>query len=166
ITVTENLLPAVNLGVDTLLCRNTSIILEPGNFQSYQWQDGTNDSIFIPVYSGVHTVIISVLVSDSANCFASDTVAIFYDVCNEVVFITGSSSYVWPVPADDIFYLQFSDKRGEIMVFNSLGEIFYKDRLFNSASINCKSWPSGSYFYKIVKEDGLNISGKIFIRHP
>ena len=71
ITVTENLLPAVNLGTDTLLCRNTSIILDPGNFQSYQWQDGTNDSIFIPVYSGVHTVIISVLVSDSANCFAS-----------------------------------------------------------------------------------------------
>lgn len=65
-----------------------------------------------------------------------------------------------------IFYLQFSDKRGEIMVFNSLGEIVYKDRLFNSASINCKSWPSGSYFYKVIKEDGLNISGKIFIRHP
>ena len=166
ITVTENLLPAVNLGTDTLLCRNTSIILDPGNFQSYQWQDGTSDSVFIPVYSGVDTVIISVLVSDSANCFASDTVAIFYDVCNEIVFNAGSSSYVWPIPADDIFYLQFSDKRGEIMVFNSLGEIVYKDRLFNSASINCKSWPSGSYFYKVIKEDGLNISGKIFIRHP
>ena len=166
ISVTENLLPVVNLGVDTLLCRNTSIILDPGNFQSYQWQDGANDSVYIPVYSGVDTVIISVLVSNSANCFASDTVTIFYDVCNGIVFPTGSSSSVWPIPADNIFYVQFPEQKGEMIIYNSLGELIYEGWLFNSASINCKSWPSGSYFYKLVKENGLNISGKIFIRHP
>jgi gliding motility-associated-like protein len=47
----------VNLGADTMLCNSSSIVLHVGKgYESYQWQDGSKDSIFTVTTPGTYYV--------------------------------------------------------------------------------------------------------------
>jgi gliding motility-associated-like protein len=48
----------VNLGVDRSICQNSSIILHAGkDYRTYQWQDGSTDSIFVVTDPGQYYVV-------------------------------------------------------------------------------------------------------------
>ena len=70
INITENLLPQPQLGNDTFLCEGKSLILNPGTFQTYLWQDGTT----APVYNANMVGKYSVTVTDNSNCINTDSV--------------------------------------------------------------------------------------------
>ncbi|MEO5591420.1 MAG: gliding motility-associated C-terminal domain-containing protein [Chitinophagaceae bacterium] len=70
ITVFVN--PVVKLDNDSTLCTETKKILSPGNFSSYQWQDGSNG----PSYSVTALGKYYVKVTDSHHCTSSDTIII------------------------------------------------------------------------------------------
>jgi gliding motility-associated-like protein len=64
--------PILTLDHNTSLCMGTTKRLEPGNFVSYLWQDGsTNNSFDVD-----NTGIFFVTVKDEHNCFNTDTVKI------------------------------------------------------------------------------------------
>ncbi|MEO6328363.1 MAG: SBBP repeat-containing protein, partial [Ginsengibacter sp.] len=44
--------PAPTLGPDTQICAGDSISLKPGTFQSYQWQDGSTQEVFVVKKTG------------------------------------------------------------------------------------------------------------------
>ncbi len=47
-------LPELNIGNDTLICNGDSLVLNAGGgFESYLWQDGSTDSIFIVTEPGL-----------------------------------------------------------------------------------------------------------------
>jgi gliding motility-associated-like protein len=49
--------PDIDLGNDTTICNNDSIMLYPGpGFDEYIWQDGSNDSIYYATQAGVYWV--------------------------------------------------------------------------------------------------------------
>jgi hypothetical protein len=68
----ERPLPAVSLGFDTSICSGSTLILNPGNFSSYLWQDNSNDSSFTVTTSGVY----SLTATNSFGCAASDTIEV------------------------------------------------------------------------------------------
>jgi len=48
----------INLGADTVLCPQSNLVLHAGRgFSSYQWQDGSTDSIFIVTTAGTYTIM-------------------------------------------------------------------------------------------------------------
>ncbi|TKK69904.1 gliding motility-associated C-terminal domain-containing protein [Ilyomonas limi] len=59
-TINLNVLPDINRKVwnDTLLCTGDTIVLSPGVFDTYVWQDGSAQSSFVVHKSGVYTVIV------------------------------------------------------------------------------------------------------------
>jgi len=62
----------VNIGMDTSICNNDSIIIAlPFDKSFIQWQDGTNDSIYIINHSGLYRVIIGI-----DGCIESDSIEI------------------------------------------------------------------------------------------
>ena len=68
-----NLLPNLNLGVDTFICSNSSLVLHAGNqFESYKWQDGSIDSLYKVTAAGQYFVT----VKDYCNNTFSDTINI------------------------------------------------------------------------------------------
>ena len=75
VTVAEEQEPLLDLGADTAICDNDSVALYAGSgFFTYQWQDGSTDSVFIATAPGVYAVT----VSDA--CFViSDTVIVTLD---------------------------------------------------------------------------------------
>jgi len=56
--------PFVSLGPDTSLCYHDSLYLDPGSFESYLWQDGSE----LPTYHVVNSGIYSVNVLDAFGC--------------------------------------------------------------------------------------------------
>jgi len=110
--------PAINLGNDTSICTGTSVTLNPGGqFESYCWQDGSSEPIYIANESGTY----SVEVIDEFGCFAYDTLNLTvtdqFDV-NLGVDITlcpedsirlspgdGYAQYLWQDGSTDSVYL-------------------------------------------------------------
>lgn len=64
--------PAPQLGPDRSFCTGDSIILEPGVFNSYLWQDGNTSNVYVVKHTGLYTVALT------GNC----------GVQNDDVFIT------------------------------------------------------------------------------
>jgi len=65
-------LPNPNLGANQSFCWGTTVILNPGVFSSYQWQDNSTSPNFSTSTSGNYFV----KVTDGNNCQNSDTVII------------------------------------------------------------------------------------------
>ena len=78
----ENINPLqISLGSDTTICEGDKIILSPGNFSSYTWQDYSKT----PAYTVLQQGSYSVTVTDTLGCTASDTIKIVAD-CGEIFF--------------------------------------------------------------------------------
>ncbi|RYY98244.1 MAG: PKD domain-containing protein [Chitinophagaceae bacterium] len=77
----ENL--SVSLGNDTVLCAGETLLLDPGMYASYQWQDGSAVAAYTVTQSGTYEV----RVSDSDGCTARDAVHVTVD-CSDVYFPT------------------------------------------------------------------------------
>jgi gliding motility-associated-like protein len=65
-------LPQPNLGTDKTVCTGSSVLLNPGNFSRYQWQDGSTQSAFNASANGAYFV----QVWDANNCSSRDTMRI------------------------------------------------------------------------------------------
>jgi gliding motility-associated-like protein len=73
----------VFLGNDTLICPGQQVILNPGTYNSYLWQDNSS----LPVFTVTQTGDYSVTVGDNNGCVASDTINITVD-CSDLFFPT------------------------------------------------------------------------------
>ncbi len=64
--------PEVNFGPDTAFCEGDSLILLPGTFETYVWQDGSSSPYFVVNESGQYWVE----VSNSYGCSGGDTIQV------------------------------------------------------------------------------------------
>jgi gliding motility-associated-like protein len=67
----------IDLGTDTTMCYFDSLVLAPGSYASYLWQNGSSDSSFSVHFSGMYSVI----VTDQYGCTDMDTINILFDRC-------------------------------------------------------------------------------------
>ena len=66
-------LPVVDLGRDTLICENKTVVFQAGaGFTAYQWQDGSTSNTFTALQPGIYWV----QVTSAHTCTGADTVAI------------------------------------------------------------------------------------------
>jgi gliding motility-associated-like protein len=59
--------PHPNLGQDTSICNGDKILLSPGNFSSYLWQDGSTQDSLIVTEPGLYSVIVTNLCGSSTD---------------------------------------------------------------------------------------------------
>jgi len=82
ISVTNDASPVpVSLGPDRIICPGETIILNPGSFSSYRWQDGSTQPEFRAQQTGTYTVT----VEDDNGCQGTASVRVKVE-CNEVYF--------------------------------------------------------------------------------
>jgi gliding motility-associated-like protein len=74
---------SVNLGRDTFFCPGQRLILSPGIFSSYKWQDNSTDPSFTVSQTGEY----SLMVTNDSGCVATDTIKITVD-CRDIYFPT------------------------------------------------------------------------------
>ena len=51
--------PAPDLGAGKEICAGDSITLRPGNFLSYQWQDGSTEATYVAKKAGIYSVTVT-----------------------------------------------------------------------------------------------------------
>ena len=64
--------PLPDLGIDTSFCEGDSLLLDPGDYSEYEWQDGSDDAIFEVDISGNYSVV----VTDSNGCVGTDMIVV------------------------------------------------------------------------------------------
>lgn len=73
ITLTEPLPVIVDLGENQTICNGSSIVLDAGNNNSYEWSNGSTQSSITVSEAGIY----SVTVTNANSCTATDSVEIF-----------------------------------------------------------------------------------------
>lgn len=113
--------PEVDLGNDTLICPGSNIFIYPGSYQSYSWQDLSNDSFFVIRKAGIY----SVTITNSSGCTASDSINILEDCINDLIIpntFTPNNDGI-----NELFNVSGSPTTEyKLLVFNRWGELIFK----------------------------------------
>lgn len=111
------------IGNDTAICPNDKIILNPGAYNSYLWQDGSTAPVYTVNTGGSYQVI----VSTNAGCkdTASVTVAILGN-CDDILFPSaftpngdGTNDWFYPLGAITVV------SNYSIKIFNRYGQVVF-----------------------------------------
>ncbi len=132
VTVLNN--PTINLGADTIVCINSPVTLDAGvGYSSYLWQDSTNSQSISVNSSIADTIDYSVVVTNSDNCIAMDTITLVYDLCN---YVNDDSQFdqirIYPNPSTETFKVYLSDQNNEngvISIYDLSGKEIRKIQL-------------------------------------
>jgi gliding motility-associated-like protein len=110
------------LGNDTLICPGQQVVLNPGAFASYRWQDNSPSATYTVKQTGQYEVT----VTDNRGCTASDTINVTVD-CSDLYFPTaftpnddGLNDLFGPfgnVTAVSQYSLRVYDRWGELVFY-------------------------------------------------
>jgi gliding motility-associated-like protein len=101
----SSLAGAISLGNDTFICSGQTVLLDPGVYSSYLWQDNSTNQTYTVTTAGTYFVHVTV----TGGCAASDTIVVSSSangvllgndqtICNgqSIILDAGSfASYVW-----------------------------------------------------------------------
>ena len=143
--------PGVDLGLDTSICTGDQILLDPGQFDSYLWQDNSTGRTFHVSEPGIYKV----RVFNSFNCPGSDSVFISLK-CPTLIYIPSAFSPNGDGYNDSFAINTQNISEIEINIFDRWGERIYKSS--GSASywdgrFQGNDCPVGVYYYQVVARD-------------
>lgn len=150
--IISSLPPAGNLlPPDTNLCEGESITLNPGFFQSYQWNTGDTTPTITVSERGLYKVT----VRDALGCIYTDSILITNN-CFPVIFVPNAFS-----PNEDRrndrFRVAVSEfiTYFEMMIFNRWGELVFQTFTADfewDGTYRGQKLPQGNYPYRIIYE--------------
>lgn len=136
---------AADLGPDRFICPGESILLYPGSYSDYLWQDGSTDSVFLALQADEY----SVTVSNTSGCTAVAAMEVIYS-CGDNVWIPSAFS-----PGSDGLNDYFKPEatvfeEGKLWIFNRWGQpVFTGDFLIGwDGMLNGQPSPEGIYYYR------------------
>ncbi|MBL7837152.1 MAG: T9SS type A sorting domain-containing protein [Bacteroidetes bacterium] len=153
--------PKPFLGHDTTIEQKSSLVLNPGQFDSYKWQDGSGNSTFTinGNSSGIGQKSYSVTVTSSNACSASDTIQVTVTWNSSFQSILDKGWKVYPNPTNGIIYLD--SPNGDfysVELTDWMGNsILIKNNLSDQSTINIAELPSGVYHVKLITIDFIEV---------
>ncbi|MCF8298418.1 MAG: right-handed parallel beta-helix repeat-containing protein [Saprospiraceae bacterium] len=167
--------PIVELGNDTTICDNQSIILDAGlGFASYLWSDNsTGQTLTIDTTGyglGAHTF--SVSVTDIIGCTTNDAIEITFADCSGINEINDKFNVkLYPNPTKGLLNLDIDGKTSAKMEFcllNLQGQIIWCETLEKSndrlhKEIDLSIYPKGIYYLRINDENNITVK-KVIIQ--
>ena len=126
----------ISLGPDTLICidslSNFTLSVDT-IFNSYTWQDGSSNTYFNVLDSGLYYISVSL----GSGCYSSDSIYIQIDSCN----INEISNIFTPNGdgLNDFFFIKNLEQfpNSKLEVFNRWGNLVYSD---NNYQNDCYLW--------------------------
>jgi gliding motility-associated-like protein len=161
VMVTVNPNPQVDLGPDTVLCEDNSLLLDAGDYAFYVWSNGAAGN---PITVREGAGIVGVTVTDENGCEAYDEIKI--DDCSPAnmliipnVFTPGDDPYhpTWHIDNINMF------PDADIQVFDRWGRRVYQTYggsgdEWDGKGPNGKDLPVDTYYYVIdLKVDGYGV---------
>lgn len=127
-------IPQVDIGKDTVVCANGSLVLDAAHpdASAYLWLPSNKTTPSIAVDSagiGLHSEKIIAFVTDNHGCTGKDSVMVSFKVCGEIDDLAGVRVRVFPNPNGGIFTLELKTLKQEILdlaIISPSGETVYK----------------------------------------
>jgi len=151
--------PFANLGKDTTVCANKSIVLNPGaGNTSYLWSTGATTPTIAVDSTGVGLGTKTISIKATLNgCDRYDTIKITFVICAGIKQYNNKNLInVFPNPSNGTFTLEFEDFLGttEIRINDITGKTAYVENITlngfkSSRLIDLSSKPKGLYFLRI-----------------
>ncbi|MBL0105223.1 MAG: T9SS type A sorting domain-containing protein [Bacteroidetes bacterium] len=146
-------LPLVDLGTDTIVCADNSIVLDAGNgFTTYLWSNGFASSSIVVDSAGIglNTGVFYVIVTDSFGCSNADSVNVTFDLCAGIEFAGADLNEVsiFPNPFSDNFILS-SQSRISYFIFDATGRLIDFKKDFSGLISVGDTYSPGVYFVKM-----------------
>ncbi|MCF8296113.1 MAG: T9SS type A sorting domain-containing protein, partial [Saprospiraceae bacterium] len=159
--------PSVNLGSDTSICYNESIVLDAGvGFSSYLWSNGETTQI-ITVDStgiGISSKLIIVVVEDSIGCEASDSVIITINPCDMMISenLSEPNIKIYPNPTTGKINIRIENigsSDSKLCLYNTIGSLVYCKEFTDQINyeIDLSSYPKGIYYIRIENMDFVKV---------
>lgn len=136
---------SVSLGPTQYICNGESILLYPGSYSNYLWQDGSTDSSFLASDPGTYHV----LVTTASGCKDSASADIIFS-CGDYVWIPnaftpgsdGLNDYFKPVSS--------TFEEGRLQIFNRWGQPVFTGDFEKGwdGNYNGQPAPEGVYYYR------------------
>ncbi len=153
--------PAINLGQDSIICLNASIVLQaPSGFQSYAWSTGqTTANVTLTGASlGLGLNVVKVTGTTAEGCTSVDSVTITVDACSGIESLTALSLQAFPNPSHDWVNLQVAlvnSHSATLLMTNASGQVLSRRQLEVTAGIidtrvDLSELASGIYFLQVV----------------
>jgi hypothetical protein len=146
--------PVIDLGSDTTICINTVLQIDPGNFPSLVWHDGSTDSVYAYQSANADTENVFVTITDSNGCSSSDTINIVVDLCTGISEFALNEPYAFPNPTYGLVRLNFDSNTSHyIKVFDQTGRTVIELEIKGEENeVDLTACSDGVYYFII--EDG------------
>lgn len=116
-----DILDQLNLGADTTLCFGEELLLEAGDgFESYLWQNGSNDSIYLVQNSGLYWVTVTSPCGSATDSIQVDIAPeIIINLGNDTILCIGDSILLCPGNGFSEYLWNTGSSGSEILVTTS-----------------------------------------------
>ncbi len=149
-SIIVNPIPAVNLGPDTTICSNSSVVLNGGSFSTYLWSNGANTPSITVDSSGrgIGNFRFILIATNSFACANRDTVFVTIDPCNGISENSKIDFETYPNPFTSNFVVSMNSQF-EIQVYDLVGKLVYS-RLKNTGQVMIgDEFSSGTYLLRV-----------------
>ena len=136
--------PIIDLGTDTFLCGEETILLTSGISGNHTWKDGSTGISFTVTKRGTYTAS----VTDQNGCTVADTIEV--SDCLAINEVNSDVIILFPNPA--LSYLSVVGVSNEsYQIVDGVGRNL-SSGYFNGESISVENLESGVYFLKLIVE--------------
>jgi gliding motility-associated-like protein len=163
VTLNLTVSPRVNLGAGRTICAGDTILLNPGQYSQYQWQDNSTNPQYLVTAAGTYWV----RVVDTSGCISADTVVISPGNCfagkipNTFTPNGEGVNDTWKIPA------LVSYPQCQLMIYTRWGQQVYESIGYPipwDGTLNGKNLPDGTYYYVInLTSNAPPVSGFVTI---
>ncbi|MPM10003.1 hypothetical protein SDC9_56327 [bioreactor metagenome] len=154
--------PAIDLGPDTSICNNQSLILDAGNAGStYQWSTSASTQIITidaSLLSAGSAYNYQVTVTNSNGCSATDEIEISVLDCTGIME-SDIATGIFPNPAQSSITVTCADGIRRVEILDTKGSIVFSEMFSNTvANINISALSEGLYYVRVTSENGTAVS--------
>lgn len=149
--------PSVQLGVDSVVCANSTILINAGSgFSSVVWSTGeVGSSINVDsAGTGIGSRLISVVVTNTFGCQSSDTIQITFDPCSGMSQPVKENLgvFIYPNPFHGSFRI-LAEKVVNIYIYDMSGRVVEQQQNVNGYTDAGSNLAAGTYFVDVIYLD-------------
>ena len=152
-------LPQINLGNDTTINTNETLLIDAGlGFSQYLWQDGSSAQTFLVdgAILGEGTFDFSVEVEDINLCINSDTIVVSITISSGIVDFTATKVKIYPNPVNNRLCIENLSHETilDIYLYDISGKLILNKKLSGKLNtIDMSNFSPGDYYLKLIHKN-------------
>ena len=150
-------MPSLNLGTDTLLYQNQSVLLQDTSFSNYSWSDNStmNQLLVDSSNANLGSNLFWLSASNQYGCIVSDTILITFSINSgrNIIELEALEYSIFPNPSLGKIQLKSPNNQAlELYLFTSDGTMIRQLNRSPNQSIDLSDLAKGVYFISLKKE--------------